>query len=232
MIKKQIKKLRLTIILLIMCISLEGCKTIEKITQPPQENQELLEVSSISPYNGPKVSVVIGNFDIKTPLVNEEMAQGLKEMFISALINTQRFIIEEKFPQESNKSPSKASILIAVTIEDFLPQSSSGSSGIGGGGGVGSGLLGGFLDEALSRARLTITLRLVELATQQVIASTRLQGQAQDAAGAYLGSYFGGWGLGKGLNVYANTPMEKAIRLCLIEAVRFVSERIPHKYYQ
>ena len=42
----------------------------------------------------------------------------------------------------------------------------------------------------------------------------------------------GGWALGAGLGAYANTPMEKAIRICIIEAVRYISQTIPASYYK
>jgi len=34
------------------------------------------------------------------------------------------------------------------------------------------------------------------------------------------------------LGAYANTPMEKAIRICIIEAVRYIAQVIPANYYK
>jgi curli biogenesis system outer membrane secretion channel CsgG len=47
-----------------------------------------------------------------------------------------------------------------------------------------------------------------------------------------MGGFFGSWALGVGLSGYANTPMEKAIRICIIEAVRYISQTIPANYYK
>jgi len=46
-----------------------------------------------------------------------------------------------------------------------------------------------------------------------------------------IGLTAGGWNLGPALSGYANTPMEKAIRTCIIEAVRYISNSVPEKYY-
>jgi len=47
-----------------------------------------------------------------------------------------------------------------------------------------------------------------------------------------MGGFMGGWALGGGLSAYANTPMEKAIRVCIVEAVRYISQTISPAYYK
>jgi len=38
--------------------------------------------------------------------------------------------------------------------------------------------------------------------------------------------------LGAGLSGYANTPLEKAIRVCIIEAVKYISGSVPPGYFK
>jgi len=42
----------------------------------------------------------------------------------------------------------------------------------------------------------------------------------------------GAWALGTGLSSYANTSMEKAIRICIKEAALYISGAIPANYYK
>jgi len=92
--------------------------------------------------------------------------------------------------------------------------------------------LGGLLGAALNKAHMALDIRIVDTSTSEVLAATRVQGQASDIAGGIMAGFFGSWGLGVGLSAYANTPMEKAIRVCIIEAVRYISQTIPVNYYK
>ncbi|MBM3255388.1 MAG: hypothetical protein FJZ08_03725, partial [Candidatus Omnitrophica bacterium] len=125
-----------------------------------------------------------------------------------------------------------ADLIITAAVTEFEPQASGGSAGIGGGGGVGSGLLGGLLGAALNKAHMALDIRIVDTSTSEVLAATRVQGQASDVAGGFMMGFMGNWALGGGLSAYANTPMEKAIRICIIEAVRYISQVIPANYYK
>jgi curli biogenesis system outer membrane secretion channel CsgG len=125
-----------------------------------------------------------------------------------------------------------ADLIVTAAVTEFEPQASGGAAGIGGGGGVGSGVLGGLLGAALNKAHMALDIRIVDTSTSEVLAATRVQGQASDVAGGFMAGFFGGWALGGGLSAYANTPMEKAIRICIIEAVRYISQTIPANYYK
>ena len=79
---------------------------------------------------------------------------------------------------------------------------------------------------------MALDIRIVDTSTSEVLAATRVQGQASDISGGIMAGFFGSWGLGVGLSAYANTPMEKAIRVCIIEAIRYISQTIPANYYK
>jgi len=97
---------------------------------------------------------------------------------------------------------------------------------------VGSGVLGGLLGGALNKAHMALDIRIIDASSSEVLAATRVQGQASDIAGGIGLGFLGNWGLGAGLSGYANTPMEKAIRVCIIEAVRYISQTISADYYK
>jgi curli biogenesis system outer membrane secretion channel CsgG len=84
----------------------------------------------------------------------------------------------------------------------------------------------------MNKAHMALDIRIVDTSTSEVLAATRVQGQASDVAGGFMAGFLGSWGLGGGLSAYANTPMEKAIRICIIEAVRYISQVIPPPYYK
>jgi curli biogenesis system outer membrane secretion channel CsgG len=173
-------------------------------------------------------------------------------MLITALMNSNRFSVLERqalaaIMQEQELSASgavqqgaqvqrgqlkAADLIVTAAVTEFEPNASGGSAGVGGGGGVGSGLLGGLLGAALNKAHMAMDIRIIDTATSEVLSATRVQGEASDIAGGFMMGFMGSWGLGAGLGAYANTPMEKAIRICIIEAVRYISQTIPANYYK
>jgi curli biogenesis system outer membrane secretion channel CsgG len=84
----------------------------------------------------------------------------------------------------------------------------------------------------MNKAHMALDIRIIDASTSEILASTRVQGQASDVAGGFMTGFMGSWALGGGLSAYANTPMEKAIRVCIIEAVRYISQTIPANYYK
>ena len=74
-------------------------------------------------------------------------------------------------------------------------------------------------------------IRIVDSATTEVLAATRVEGVAKDVnVGAALSALTGGGNLGGALGGYAKTPMEKAIRTCIYEATKYIVENTPAEY--
>ena len=71
-------------------------------------------------------------------------------------------------------------------------------------------------------------LKKQDIAMNAVIKTCALS----DISGAIMTGFLGSWGLGGGLSMYKNTPMEKAIRICIIEAVKYIAQTIPPSYYK
>ena len=183
-------------------------------------------VTGVAPaYSGPRARLSVADFDVQTPKATAEIGAGLREMLCAALASTDRFSVAQR-------QGSGADLVIMAAVTEFEPQASGGSAGIGGGGGSDSGFLGGLLGTTLNKAHITLDISVVDASTSTVLAQTRVQGQASDIAGGFMTGSAGGLALGGGLSAYANTPMEKAIRICIIEATRYLAQAIPTQYYK
>ena len=99
-----------------------------------------------------------------------------------------------------------ADLIISLAVTEFEPQASGGRAGVGGGGGVGRGLLGGLLGSNVNKAQILLGIRIVDASTSKVLAVTDVKGQAVD--------------------------IEKAMRICIIEAARYISKATPAKFYK
>lgn len=243
------KKLFFILVCFLSIFSLIGCAS---LMQPTAQVDNTAGAQPLPPYSGPKARVAVADFEVKAAKAWGEIGTGLREMLVTALINSNRFSVLERqalnaVMQEQELSASGAAqagggvqrgkiktadLIITAAVTEFEPEASGGRAGIGGGGGVGSGVLGALLGGALNKAHMALDIRIVDASTTEVLSATRVQGQAADISGAIMGGFFGSWGLGVGLSGYANTPMEKAIRICIIEAVRYISQTMPANYYK
>jgi len=230
----------------LLILSVAGCASL----QPSAQVDNTAGTQALPSYSGPKARVAIADFEVKAAKASGEIGSGLREMLVTALVNSNRFSVVERQAlnaviQEQELSATGAAqdgpqrgkiktadLIITAAVTEFEPQASGGKAGVGGGGGVGSGILGGLLGAALNKAHMALDIRIVDASTSEVLASTRVQGQASDIAGGIFGGFFGSGGLGIGLSAYANTPMEKAIRVCIVEAVRYISLTAPANYYK
>lgn len=231
-------------------ISLAGCSFLHHKASV----DTALGVAKLALYSGPKARISVSGFDVKAAKATGDIGSGVRDLLIAALINSNRFAVVERqqaqtvvnqdqavdalgVVQAGSGTPQKAVIksadlIITASVIEFEPQASGGRAGVGGGGGVGSGMLGGLLGAASNKSHITLDINIVDTATSKTLAATRVQGQASDVAANVKGGFFGSGGLNAGLSAYANTPMEKAIRICIIETVRYMSQAIPASYYK
>ena len=216
--------------------------------QPTAQVDNNAGTAAMPPYSGPKARIAVADFDVKAAKAGGEIGSGLREMLVTALMNSGRFSVLERQvlgavmqeqqlaisgAAQAGSGPQRgqlkaADLVISAAVTEFEPNASGGAAGIGGGGRMFGAVLGG----ALNKAHMALDIRIVDTATSEILASTRVQGQASDIAGGIMGGFMGNWGLGAGLSGYANTPMEKAIRVCIIEAVKYISMAIPATYYK
>lgn len=206
------KKIYLFLLLVVLC----GCAVLKK--PDSARTKESLYV-----YSGPKARIAVQDFEVKAAKATMEISGALREILVSALVNSKRFSSVER---------SSADLIIAAAIAEFEPQASGGSSGVGGGGGVASGMLGGLLGAKVNKAHIALDIRVTDTATSQVLTSARVQGQASDITAGRMTDIFGENSLPGALSAYKNTPMAKAIRICILEAVRLAVQNVPEQYYK
>ncbi|MFZ0448316.1 MAG: CsgG/HfaB family protein [Desulfatiglandaceae bacterium] len=181
---------------------------------------------------------------------NTGYTTGLRDMLTTTMVQSKRYRVLERqnlgsLQQEmalsssgyTDKSGVKkghikgADLLIMGAITGWEPGTS------GGGGGLGGGVLGkasalfGAIGGAFKKSSMAMDIRIVDTHTSEVLAATRVEGEAKDVnLGASLGILTGSGGMGGGLGAFAKTPMEKAIRKCLYEAVKYIVANTPTKY--
>ena len=197
-------------------------------------------------YNGPKARIAVAQFKDKTGKGwwSGQIGDGMADMLATSLFNTNRYIVLERHilgdvlaeqdlgasgrVKKQTAAPigqiEGAELLITGAVTEFEP----GASGAGGdiGGTVGR-VVGGVLG-AFKKAHIAIDVRVVDTRTSRLVAATSVEGEATDynLGGLAIGSSVGG-----SLGGYSKTPMEKAVRVALGEAVNFIVSQTPPTYY-
>lgn len=209
--------------LIAVTVALNGCSL---WAPPASQRRGRSALRGAAAYAGPRARVTVPEFEVAAVKAGMPVGNGLRRMLTVALINSGRFAVSEGQLKGQNKT---ADLMVSAVVNEFEPQASGGAAGVGGGGGVGSGLMGGLLGLRLNRAHISLDIRVIDTSTSRVLAQTRVQGQAADMAGGFMS---GNSELDPDLTLYANTPMEKAIRICIVETVRYISQNIPEDYYK
>jgi curli biogenesis system outer membrane secretion channel CsgG len=226
-----------------------GCASINDAMEPTAHEKSTV-VPDLANYNGPKARIAIQRFDVKAAKANGEIGDGLRDMLATALVQSNHFSVVERqelpsLMQEQELSASgatekstrikrgalkSADLIITGTVTEFEDHDT--STGVGVFGGTISGVVGG-LGTVINRAYIGVDLRIVDTSTGEVIAAKKVVGKATDASiGSLVGGFGGGYFGGAGLGMYKNTPMEKAVRICIDEAVKYLIAAVPQKYYK
>ena len=219
--------------------------------QPTAQVDNNAGTAAMPPYSGPKARIAVSDFDVKAAKAGGEIGTGLREMLVTALMNSNRFRVVERqvlnaLMQEQELAASGAAqaggvqrgqiktadLMVTAAVTEFEPEATGGAAGFGGGGKVGRGILGAVLGGSMNKAHMALDIRILDTSTSEILAATRVQGQATDMQGGLMAGFLGSFGLGAGLSGYANTPMEKAIRVCIIEAVKYISQQVPANYFK
>ncbi len=159
-------------------------------------------------YSGPKAKITLTSVEIKSPKAVPVIGSSFLDKLTNALKESNRFLFVE--PQVSTDTQAKGpgpDLIIATVITEFEPQVSGGSAGSGGGGSAAGAILGGLLGTPLTNAHIAVEIRIVNTSTSEVLSSTLVKGQSSEG-------------------------MEQAMRGCVIEAARYISQAIPANYYK
>ncbi len=191
---------------------------------------------------------------IRTPMgtisITEDQGvlQGLRDMMMTALVQTRCFRVlerqdfgalkEEMGLRESGYTKKKTTRKGRVKEADLMIVAAvtgweDGTSGVAGGlGGLFGPVVGGIAG-AVKKSSVAMDIRIVDVETTEVLAATRVEGTAKAiSGGGLLGGLIGTVPMGGGLSAYAKTPMEKAIRSCIYEAVKYIVDNTPPEYYK
>jgi curli biogenesis system outer membrane secretion channel CsgG len=198
------------------------------------------------PYNGPKARIAVGDFQVKAAGAPMVIGDGVREMLTTSLFNTNRFIVLERqamqdvlLEQDLGASGrvrrdtvapigriEGAQLLVYGVVSEFqMGQSGTGLS-------IGIPNVPLSLGGSVQNAHMAIDLRLVDTATGRILFATRVEGKASDYSGGVTTQF--GWRRAPvpvSLGSYQNTPMEKAIRVCIETAVAHLCNQTPQTYY-
>ena len=204
-------------------------------------------VNEVVKYKGPKARIAVASFKCKAAKCNGQIGSGISDMLTTALFKTGKFIVVERSGEglgaiekelslnTSMNRPSRnlegADILVVGAITAFEPK----AGGITAGGIVvprGVPFLGG-MKFGKNEAYIAADIRLIDVRTGRIINATTVEGRASKwSVGGLGGGVTSSIALGGGLSVYKNTPMEKAIRVMIDNAVKEISKLVPENYYR
>ncbi|MBI3758417.1 MAG: hypothetical protein HY269_01525 [Deltaproteobacteria bacterium] len=114
-----------------------------------------------------------------------------------------------------------ASATIRGTVTQFEPRASGGRIGIGGPGLFG-GSTAGMLGLSGEQAVVAINLRIIDMATGQVIATSKAEGHA--SAGGFSADAYTAGGMEIGGEAFSNTPLGKAAEQAIQQALRQITD--------
>jgi len=204
-------------------------------------------------YDGPKARVAVSQFKDKTGKGwwTGAIGDGMADMLSTALFHSNRYIVLERQTvsdvlreqdlatagriQKGTEAPTGqiegAELLITGAVTEFEGAASGVGGGIGGIGGTAGRVLGGIAG-GMKKAHMAIDMRVIDTRTSRIVAATSVEGEATDFAlgGALAGAGSGG-ALGGALGGWSKTPTEKALRICIQEAVKFIVSKTPATYY-
>jgi curli biogenesis system outer membrane secretion channel CsgG/lipoprotein NlpI len=197
--------------------------------------------------DGRRANVAVGDFQVKAAKANQQIGDGLREVFQTSLdqsgyfnvverMRIQDIAAEQTLDSSQEASPSSApprgkmdvaDIMVYGVVSEFEPEA---------GGMAFSNFLpqmGLAVRQSTKFSEMAIDVRAVDVRTGRVLVAQRIPGTAQAysaGVGAHLSA--GGFSMPVGLNAYRNTPMELAIRDCIQKATYFVINQTPQEYFR
>lgn len=205
-------------------------------------------------YDGPKARLAVGEFTDKTAtgggqtgwaalygVTFARIGDGMRDMLTTALFNSNRFIVLEREQlgtvmaeqdlAQSNRIKKGteapigeiygADLIITAAITEFqgTAKGAQGSTRI----------LGVQVGGGLKKGHIAIDLRIIDAKTSQIVAATSVEGDAKSFA---VGGSTNIGSIPLSLGGISNTPIEKAIRVCIQKAVEYIATNTPAEYYR
>jgi curli biogenesis system outer membrane secretion channel CsgG len=181
-----------------------------------------------------------------------EIGNGMADMLNDALLQSNRFIVLDRqslqdviMEQDLGASGrirkdtaasigqiEGAELLIKGAITEFEPGAAGAQAGSAMGAfGLPGALIGGALG-GVQQSHIAMIIQVVDARTSRLLFSSTVEGKANDFnLGGFLGGFGGHFAGGAGLGVWQKTPVEKAIRIAIVNAVQELSKKTPKTYF-
>ena len=226
----------IAIVLTGLLLLTQGCATvsenIDKMTSPPSEVEKPLVTCAPS---STRPTLAVMDFEIKAGhSAQRELADGLSDMLVNALVETQCFRVMERsrlkdLLQEQGRGMGGtidastaaqvgkligAQLLVMGTVTEFKEQES---------GGIGGAILGPVgLGLGLASAHVGFIIRIVDATTGEILTSKSVDKKVKKVGLVAGGSIFG---LPMGGVLFKSKAMQDAIEQALIETVALIASQ-------
>jgi curli biogenesis system outer membrane secretion channel CsgG len=193
-----------------------------------------------------------GGYGTRRGWYSAEIGNGMADMLNDALLQSNRFIVLDRqslqdvlMEQDLGASGrirkdtataigqiEGAELLIKGAITEFEPGAAGAQGGTAmGGWGLPGALIGGALG-GVQQSHVAMIIQVVDARTSRLLFSSTVEGKANDFnLGGFLGGFGGHFAGGAGLGVWQKTPVEKAIRIAIVNAVQELSKKTPQTYF-
>jgi curli biogenesis system outer membrane secretion channel CsgG/Flp pilus assembly protein TadD len=217
-------------------------------TPPAAAAPDMRAAPPSSVPRGPlKAAIAVGDFQVKAANAGQYIGDGLREMLLTALHGSGRYVVVERIDikglaAEQALSRSRmarpgqaiaeaqmdvAELMVYGAVTEFVPEVR------GGGLSVGLPNVPITLGMQGKSAHMALDVRLVDVASGRVLATGRVVGEAhstQATVGANISVR--GATIPATLGGFQNTPMEQAIRECIEKATAYVAGNTPPVYFR
>jgi curli biogenesis system outer membrane secretion channel CsgG len=194
----------------------------------------------------PKAAIIVGDFQVRAANAGQQIGDGLREMLVTALHNSGRFVVVERMDLRGLAAEQALSRSRMARPGDSIPEGQMEIADVamygavtefepevrGGGLAVGMGNIPLTLGVQTKSAHMAIDVRLVDVASGRILATGRVAGEAR-AAAATIGANISARGVNMPatLTSFQNTPMEQAIRECIEKATAYAAGNTSPAYF-
>lgn len=195
----------------------------------------------------PQAMIMVGDLQTKAANATSAIGDGLREMLVTALHNSGRFIVVERMGLQSlaaeqalsrsrMASPGMAipegrmdiaEVMVIGAVTEFEPEAS--GTGIN----LGIARLPFSFGRKTAKAHMAIDLRVVDVTSGRVLGAKRIKGEASASSTTVgIAPKVGGGRIPVSLGSFQNTPMEAAIRGSIEQSINFIMGAVPPQYFR
>jgi len=215
------KRTFLVMYLIVLTIFIVSCGPTATVTT--REGPTISEIQTTSPFA--KMRIAVARFENKSPYY---VSQGMTDMLVSALFETGKFIVLER---ENLDVVLKEQKLSSIGVIDYKTAIKAGM--LEGAEFLVLGAITGFEPDyrgaktivgGAKQSYVAMDVRIVDSKTGRVVSSITVEGNATDTV-LSPGSlkWVSSSPLISSLSAWSNTPIDKAIRLCIDKAIDFIA---------